>query len=40
MGKGSPLNGHTMPWTAMAFALMLASVFFFGTLKMVRTREY
>jgi hypothetical protein len=40
IGKGSPLVAHTMPWTAMAFALALAALLFFATLRVVQSREY
>lgn len=40
MGDGSPVLAHTMPWTAMAFALGLAAVLFFAALKVVDAREY
>ena len=40
MGAGSPVLTHTMPWTAMAFALGLAAVLFFAALKVVQIREY
>jgi hypothetical protein len=40
MGDGSPVLAHTMPWTAMAFALGLAAVLFFAALKVVQIREY
>jgi Ca2+/Na+ antiporter len=40
MGDGSPVLAHTMPWTAMAFALGLAAVLFFAALKIVQIREY
>jgi Ca2+/Na+ antiporter len=40
MGDGSPVLARTMPWTAMAFALGLATVLFFAALKVARIREY
>jgi len=40
MGDGSPVLAHTMPWTAMAFALGLAAVLVFAALKVVQIREY
>lgn len=40
MQDGSPVLAHTMPWTAMAFALGLAAVLFFAALKVVQSREY
>ena len=40
MGEGSPLLSHTMPWTAMAFSLALATILFFAALKIVQTCEY
>jgi hypothetical protein len=40
MGDGSPVLAHTVPWTAMAFALGLAAVLFFAALKVVQHREY
>ena len=40
MGDGSPVFGHTMPWTAMVLALGLAAVLFFAALKIVQRREY
>jgi hypothetical protein len=40
MGDGSPVLAHTMPWTAMAFALGLAAVLFFAAFKVVQHREY
>lgn len=40
MGDGSPLLAHTMPWTAMAFALGVAAVLFLAALKVARIREY
>jgi len=40
MGEGSPLLAHTMPWTAMAFSLVLAAILFFAALKIVQAREY
>jgi hypothetical protein len=40
MQEGSPLLAHTMPWTAMAFSLGLATILFFAALKVVQTREY
>lgn len=40
MGDGSPVLAHTMPWTAMAFALGLAAVLFFAAFKVVQQREY
>jgi hypothetical protein len=40
MGDGSPVLAHTMPWTAMAFALGLAAILFFAAFKVVQHREY
>lgn len=40
MGDSSPVLAHTMPWSAMAFALGLAAVLFFAALKVVQHREY
>ncbi|HTH54027.1 MAG TPA: hypothetical protein VL495_08760 [Edaphobacter sp.] len=40
MREGSPVLAHTMPWTAMAFSLVLAAMLFFAALKIVRIREY
>ncbi len=40
MGDGSPVLAHTMPWTAMAFALGLSAVLFFAALKVAQAREY
>jgi hypothetical protein len=40
MGEGSPLSGHSMPWTAMGFSLGLAAIFYVAALKVVQTREY
>jgi hypothetical protein len=40
MGEGSSLVAHTMPWTAMAFALGLATVLFFAAFRVVQYREY
>jgi len=40
VGKGSPIIAHTVPWSAMAFAVVLAAAFFFAALKVVQSREY
>jgi hypothetical protein len=40
VSSGSPLLVHTMPWSAMAFSVTLAAVFFVTALKVVQTREY
>jgi Ca2+/Na+ antiporter len=40
MGDGSPVLAHTMPWTAMGFALGLAAVLLFAAFKVVQHREY
>jgi len=40
MGDGSPVLAHTMPWTAMAFALGLAGVLFLAAFTVVQHREY
>jgi hypothetical protein len=40
MEDGSPMLAHTMPWTAMAFALALAAVLLFAALKVAQIREY
>jgi hypothetical protein len=40
MGEGSPLMAHTMPWSAMAFSVALASGLFFVAFQVVRAREY
>jgi hypothetical protein len=40
MGDGSPVLAHTVPWTAMAFALGLAAVLFFAALRVAQHREY
>ncbi len=40
MGKGSPLIAHTMPWSAIAFSILLAGVLFFAALRVLRAREY
>lgn len=40
MGDRSPILTHTMPWTAMAFALGLAAVLLFAALQVARIREY
>ncbi len=40
MAEGSPLLAHSIPWTAMAFSLVLTAVLFFAALKVVRSREY
>ena len=39
-GDASPLITHTMPWMAMLFSLVLAAIFSFAALKVVRLREY
>jgi hypothetical protein len=39
-GKNSSLFTHTMPWSAMAFSLALAAVFFYVALKIAQSREY
>jgi hypothetical protein len=39
-GRNSTLIAHTMPWSAMAFSLALAAIFFVAALKVVQTREY
>jgi hypothetical protein len=40
MVDNSPLLAHTMPWTAMGFALGLAAILLFAALKVVQTRQY
>ena len=40
VSSGSPLLAHTMPWTAMAFSIVLSTVFFFAALKVAQAREY
>jgi hypothetical protein len=38
--EGSPLLTHAMPWGAMAFSLVLASLLLFASLRIVQRREY
>ncbi len=40
LGDGSPLITHIMPWTTIAFSLVLAAILFLAALKIVQTREY
>jgi hypothetical protein len=40
MSMRSPIITHTMPWSAMAFALTLAATFLFAALKIAQSREY
>jgi hypothetical protein len=40
IGKGSPLIAHSIPWSAMAFSIVLAAIFFVAALKVAQTREY
>jgi hypothetical protein len=40
MTKASPLFAHAIPWRPMAFSLVLATVLFVVTLKIVQAREY
>jgi hypothetical protein len=40
MGEGSPLLAHTMPWSTMAFSLVLSMVLFLAAMKIARAREY
>lgn len=39
-GKNSPLYAHSMPWSAMAFSLVLSAAFFYAALKIAQVREY
>ncbi|MGP8258657.1 MAG: hypothetical protein ACLQM6_01755 [Acidobacteriaceae bacterium] len=39
-GKNSPLFTHTMPWSAMGFAVVLSAAFFHAALKIAQVREY
>ena len=40
LGESSPLVAHTMPWTAMLFSVLLATVFSLAAVKIVQLREY
>lgn len=39
-GKNSSLYTHAMPWSAMAFAVVLSAAFFYAALKIAQVREY
>jgi hypothetical protein len=39
-GKNSPLFTHSMPWSAMSFAVALAAALFYAALKVAQSREY
>ena len=40
MDERSPLAGHNIPWSAMAFSLGLTAILFFAALRTVQRREY
>jgi hypothetical protein len=40
IGKNSPIIAHTVPWSAMAFAVALAAALFVAALKIAQSREY
>jgi hypothetical protein len=39
-GQASPLLTHRLPWSQMAVAVCLASVFFFAAFRVIQMREY